>query len=66
MSEQACERAKEAAGGSTALAAAIGNITTQAVSQWSQVPPSRVLDVERVTGISRYDLRPDVFGEKKG
>lgn len=27
-----------------------------------EVPPDRCLGVERVTGISRYELRPDVFG----
>lgn len=27
-----------------------------------QVPAHRVLDVERVTGLSRHALRPDVFG----
>lgn len=34
------------------------------VTRWAQtgVPPERVLDVERITGISRHDLRPDVFG----
>lgn len=27
-----------------------------------EVPLKRVLDVERITGISRHELRPDVFG----
>jgi DNA-binding transcriptional regulator YdaS (Cro superfamily) len=27
------------------------------------VPVERVLSVEKVTGISRHDLRPDIFGE---
>jgi DNA-binding transcriptional regulator YdaS (Cro superfamily) len=35
-------------------------------SRWEnghrQVPAERVLDIERLTGISRHDLRPDVFG----
>lgn len=26
------------------------------------IPAERVLEIERLTGISRYDLRPDVFG----
>lgn len=26
------------------------------------IPAERVLEIERITGISRYDLRPDVFG----
>lgn len=28
-----------------------------------KVSPERVLDFERITGISRHELRPDVFGE---
>lgn len=45
----------------TRLASACG-ITHSAVLQWPQVPADKVLEVERVTGISRHDLRPDVFG----
>jgi DNA-binding transcriptional regulator YdaS (Cro superfamily) len=45
----------------TRLASECG-ITHSAVLQWPQVPAERVLDVERVTGISRHELRPDVFG----
>lgn len=36
-------------------------VTPQAVSQWEVVPPGRVLLVERLTGISRHDLRPDYY-----
>lgn len=34
-----------------------------ALSKWKhgQVPPIRVLDVERETGVSRHDLRPDLY-----
>ena len=38
------------------------DITPQAVSQWRQVPVERVLNVEAITGVSRHDLRPDVYG----
>ena len=38
------------------------NISPGAVSQWDRVPAERVLEIERLTGISRHDLRPDVFG----
>jgi Putative antitoxin of bacterial toxin-antitoxin system, YdaS/YdaT len=37
-------------------------ITRSAVSQWDQVPAKHVLRVESVTGISRHDLRPDIYG----
>lgn len=43
------------------LAEALG-ITSGAISQWTQVPPNRAIAVERLTGISRHDLCPDVFG----
>lgn len=36
-------------------------ITAQAVSQWRRVPVERVVDVERVTGVPREQLRPDLF-----
>lgn len=42
--------------------AEILQVSPGAVSQWPEVPPARVLDVERATGISRHELRPDIFG----
>lgn len=60
MSE-ALDIAKQKAGGAAGLARLLGNITGQAVSQWQRVPASRVLDVERATGVSRHDLRPDLY-----
>ena len=49
------------AGGSRVLGPKLG-ISRQAVEQWLVVPPERVLQVERITGISRYALRPDIYG----
>lgn len=64
--EKACEEAKSIAGGPAALARALeergDKITSQAVSQWKVVPPEKALKVEAITGISRHDLRPDIFG----
>lgn len=50
-------------GAASELGRQIG-VTHSAVLQWqhSGVPAVRVLDVERLTGISRHDLRPDIFG----
>ena len=42
------------------LARALG-VTPGAVSQWDRVPAERVIDVERLTGIPRHDLRPDIY-----
>mgnify|MGYP002721069339 CR=1 FL=1 len=32
-----------------------------AVSQWTQIPAERVLEVERITGVPRHQLRPDLY-----
>lgn len=56
----ALDLAIEKAGGLTALARKL-DITAQAVSQWDEVPPLRVLAVERASGVSRSDLRPDLY-----
>ena len=54
------ELAIEKAGSSKALAEAIG-VKPQAISQWREVPPLRVIAVERATGVFRYDLRSDLY-----
>lgn len=36
-------------------------ISTGAVAKWRRVPADRVLAVERLTGLSRHDLRPDLY-----
>lgn len=56
----ALERAKRAAGGAGELAKGVG-VTAQAISQWDEVPPLRVLEVERLTGVPRHELRPDLY-----
>lgn len=53
-------RAIEAAGGLAVLARQLG-ISVQAVSQWTEVPPLRVVAVERITGVPRHELRPDLY-----
>jgi DNA-binding transcriptional regulator YdaS (Cro superfamily) len=49
------------AGSISALALKL-RLSPQAVAQWRQVPPERVIDVEKITGVSRHHLRPDIFG----
>lgn len=56
-------RCADTVGGMANLAAALG-LTRQAVYYWRiGIPVRRVVDVERVTGIPRRELRPDVFGD---
>lgn len=50
------------AGGAVAVAREFG-LTRQAVAKWEEVPAERVLVVERLSGVSRYELRPDIYGE---
>jgi len=42
-------------------------ITHQAVSSWERkgkLPVERVLDIERLSGVSRHDLRRDIYGPR--
>lgn len=41
------------------------DVNKATVTRWAQksVPLTRVYQVEAATGISRYELRPDFFGE---
>lgn len=59
--QHALDAAIAVSGSMTALAEHLG-ITPQAVARWHHVPAARCLDVERLTGISRHRLRPDIFG----
>jgi DNA-binding transcriptional regulator YdaS (Cro superfamily) len=49
-----------ACGKAVHLATQLG-ITPQAIAGWRRVPAERVIDVERVTGVSREILRPDLY-----
>jgi DNA-binding transcriptional regulator YdaS (Cro superfamily) len=58
--DKALSRAVEAVGGWAALARGLG-ATRGAIWQWRRIPAARVLAVERLTGVSRHDLRPDLY-----
>lgn len=50
-------------GGQSRLARKLG-VKPQAVQLWCStgvIPSKRVLDVERITGVSRHELRPDLY-----
>jgi DNA-binding transcriptional regulator YdaS (Cro superfamily) len=61
----ALHRAIKRAGGVAALAKKL-RISHQAILQWDSVPPRRVLDVERHSGVSRHELRPDMYPAETG
>lgn len=52
---------KNGRGGAAKIVEELG-ISHAAISQWTQVPAKHVLAVEALTGVSRHDLRPDVYG----
>lgn len=62
----ALRRAITRAGTATRLAEQLG-ISSQAIGKWQRtgIPPLRVLDVERLTGVRRHDLRPDIYPRGK-
>lgn len=62
LREHGLDEAIKAVGGVGALARALG-ISQPSVSNWSRVPPERVLEVEKVSGIGRQRLRPDLYPE---
>ena len=53
------EEAAEKVGGLMALAAALG-IKHQALYSWKRVPAERVIAMERITGVPRHQIRPDL------
>ena len=64
MSREAVLSACDAVGGQTALARLLGLKSQGAIGYWissGRVPAERVLQVERVTGVSRSLLRPDLY-----
>lgn len=59
----AISKAVEKAGSQAALAKLLG-ISSQAVHKMlsaDRVPAERVLKIEEVTGVSRHELRPDLY-----
>lgn len=53
------------AGGPRVLGTELG-LTKQAVLKWEEVPAKHVLTVERLSGVTRYELRPDIYGPHPG
>lgn len=47
--------------GSPAKLGKIAGVSRQAVNKWDTCPPEHVLKIEAATGVSRHDLRPDIY-----
>lgn len=58
--DEGTQKAIRAVGKAAELASQLG-IKPQAISGWKRIPPLRVLDVERITGVPRHELRPDLY-----
>lgn len=60
----ALQKAIEAVGSQAALAEKLG-VGQTAISNWirktGRVPAERVLALEAISGVSRHDLRPDLY-----
>ncbi|MBR0816669.1 molecular chaperone TorD family protein [Bradyrhizobium liaoningense] len=62
MRDEGLDRAIDAVGGVAELARKIG-VSQPSVSNWVKVPAQRVIAVEAATGVSRDQLRPDLYVE---
>ena len=60
MKDPVIDRVVKAAGGPTLLANALG-IRAPSVYSWKKIPPARAADIEKITGIPRHELRPDLW-----
>lgn len=56
--------AAEKVGGVVALARRLG-IKHPSLHSWRRVPAEHCLIIEELSGVSRHDLRPDVYGSSK-
>lgn len=63
MRDDGLDRAIDAVGGVAELARKIG-ISQPSVSNWSKVPAQRVIAVEAASGVSRNELRPDLYSNQ--
>lgn len=63
MKKTPVERAIEAGGGITKVAKHF-EVSLQAIQKWrqlSRVPADKVLELERLSGVSRHELRADIY-----
>lgn len=63
MSTEALQKAIDKIGSQSKLSKVIGE-SQQNISHWlnkGRVPAEQVLPIERLTGVPRYELRPDIY-----
>jgi DNA-binding transcriptional regulator YdaS (Cro superfamily) len=63
--DAALAEAMRRVGGMRALGRAL-KVSGQAVQKWTRAPVGHVLAIERISGISRFELRPDVYPPDEG
>ena len=65
MCTEALKRAVKIAGGQKALASKLAGVSQQKISYWlntaKKVQAEYVLAIEEITGVSRHELRPDLY-----
>ena len=59
----ACKKAVARAGGLTEVGRHFG-VTPQAIYKWEVVPADRCQELAEISGMTVYELRPDIFGAK--
>lgn len=63
MRDPGIDKAVKAAGGARALARLLG-IGHVSVLRWQRIPANRIIEIERLTGVPRENLRPDLYRGK--
>jgi DNA-binding transcriptional regulator YdaS (Cro superfamily) len=68
MDNAALTKATEAVGGIAALGRLLG-LCRQTVQNWGkhdrQIPAKHIVEIERLTGVPREELRPDLYVPRK-
>lgn len=60
-SQKALRRAIQTLKGGKSELARITGVTRQGIQKWKSAPAEYVLAIEKATGVSRHDLRPDIY-----
>ena len=58
------QKAIKKVGSQRKLALGLG-ITPQSLTKWHTIPSRHIINIERLTGIPREELRPDLYRKEK-